>query len=76
MTPRERSGSYRSRTDASEKTLAAPRLDGWSGFPSTLIGRPSWLRTSTPAPYPPSGAAVAKKSGTPGVTSSGCVVYG
>ncbi len=30
----------------------APRLAGWSGFPSTLLGRPIWCVTSTPSAIP------------------------
>jgi len=32
------------------KASAAPRLPGWLGFPSTLVGRPMWLSTSKPVP--------------------------
>ena len=30
----------------------AARLDGWSGFPSIFVGRPSWLSTNRPTPDP------------------------
>ena len=50
---------------------AAPRLDGWSRLPSILVGRPSWLSTTTPLPKPIQGQVEAKNSGRPGITSSG-----
>ena len=58
-TTRERSGSYRLRISACVKGPAAPRLAGWSGFPSILVGRPSWLSTRTPVANPPRVIAVA-----------------
>ena len=42
----ERSGSYSPRTEACWIAVAAPRLCGWSGLPSILVGRPSWVSTS------------------------------
>ena len=54
----------------------APRLAGWSGLPSILVGRPIWLSTSTPSPNPSVAIAVAKKSGLPGTICSGCSTYG
>jgi hypothetical protein len=72
----ERSGSYRERTDACAKRSVAPRLAGCSGLPSTFVGRPVWLSTRMPVAYPRSVEAVAKKSGRPGMTSSGCLTYG
>src|SRR6185503_5999524 len=62
--------------DACANKSVAPRLDGWSGLPSTFVGRPSWLSTSKPMPAPFIGIAVAKKSGLPGTSSSGCRTYG
>ena len=56
---------------ACAKTSVAPRLPGCSGLPSILVGRPSWLSTSSPVATPPSGIAVAKNSGLPGTISSG-----
>src|ERR1019366_3156098 len=38
--------------------------------------RPVWLSTRMPVAYPESVDAVAKKSGRPGMTSSGCLTYG
>jgi hypothetical protein len=35
-------------------------LAGWAGFPSILVGRPSWLSTRRPVAAPPITAAVAK----------------
>ena len=55
----ERSGSYSPSTDACAKTSVAPRLAGWSGLPSTLVGRPSWLSTSRPTAVPARVIAVA-----------------
>ena len=58
-TPKLRSGSYSSSTLAWASTSAAPRLSGWLGLPSILIGRPSKLVTSRPWATPPISMAVA-----------------
>jgi hypothetical protein len=39
--------------------VGGPRLAGWSGFPSTRVGRPWWFSARTPSAYPPSSTAVA-----------------
>jgi hypothetical protein len=41
------------------KTSHAPSVAGCSGLPSILVGRPSWLSTSTPLATPFSVTAVA-----------------
>ena len=41
------------------KQSIAPRLSGWSAFPSTIVGRPMWVSATTPVPTPPSETAVA-----------------
>ena len=57
--------------------LVPPRLDGWLGLPSSLIGRPSVDLATRPNPTPPAcGMAVAKNSGTPGSTPAGWRTYG
>src|SRR5271157_4680954 len=71
----DRSGSYMSRIDACANT-SLPTPAGWSGLPSTLVGRPSWLSTSTGVAYPPNGIALAKNNGRPSVIGSGCRTYG
>ena len=42
-----------------------------AGLPSIFVGRFMWLSTSTPVATPPSGIALAKKSGLPGMRLSG-----
>ena len=44
---------------------------GWSGLPSILVGRPSWLSTIKPSASHPNGMAGAKYSARPGNISSG-----
>ena len=51
----ERSGSYRLSVSAWAKMSVEPRLAGWSGLPSILVGRPEWLSTSRPVASPPRG---------------------
>ncbi|MFP2901949.1 hypothetical protein [Corallococcus sp. 4LFB] len=40
-------------------------------MPSTFVGRPSWLSTTSPTVRPLHSSPVAKCSGTPGVSPSG-----
>ena len=47
-TPVERRGSYSSRTIACPNGQVAPRLARCSGWPSILVGRPSWVSTRIP----------------------------
>ena len=44
---RERSGSYRSSTEACARASELPPLSGCRGLPSILVGRPSWHSTRT-----------------------------
>jgi hypothetical protein len=67
----ERSGSYRSSTEAWVNRSVPPRLATWSGLPSHFVGRPMWLSTKRPMAPLAQGMAVAKYSGLPGIRDSG-----
>ena len=49
---------------------------GWSGLPSTFVGRPMWLSTRRPMASPFNGMVVAKKRGLPGTIHSGELAKG
>src|SRR5439155_4827068 len=72
----ERSGSYKSSSEPCVNTSDLPFDIGWSGLPSTLIGRNASDFTRTGIAPVGNGNADAKYIGLPSTKSSGCFTYG
>src|SRR5688572_5350925 len=71
-----RSGLYRPCRAAWPRAHSAPRFSGCSGFPSSLMARPSRVSAMTPHAAAHSRQVVAKYVETPGTVWSGLTRYG